>query len=327
MASDNEKDVQDVHSIYNSRLKANPKEAKFFLDMVDKLCMQFDGMPMDDILHLFWGEPRDVLEKIIKRANKREKKVEATFDAKDLKRPPTANILHQRAYKLKCDELKTKFDLKGCAEVYKKLPEKEKTKYQKEAARLKVEYTAEYARLRADAIKTGAFPEDKPKRPLSAFLLYLADVREEIASKYKDVAERKGVNAQISKDAGVMWKELTDKERSKYEDIYKKEKAVFDIKYKEWEQNEMQRRKKQENAPEQPDIPKDIKIETTGTKKSEKVVAKTEPKVLANKQVSDSEEEPEAPKTKVKAKPVSKQSDSEEEQVVVKTKPKVVKAK
>jgi hypothetical protein len=272
MASDNE---QDLHSIWNGRFKANPKEAKFFLEIVDKLGLQFDGMPVDEILQTFWGEPRDVLEKLIKKSNKREKKEEAKFDAKTLKRAPSANILFQKDFKAKCDSKGIKFNLKTCVEEYKKLTDKDKAKYQKESLRMKEEYNAEYARLRNEAIKNGDFPEDKPKRPLSGFLRYLADVREEITEKYKDVVDRKKINAQISKDAGEMWNALSDKEKAPYEIAYKKEKEAYEIKQKAWDNNEQVRLKKTGTEPASKSVP--VKIETAGSAK------KVEPKAKVNK--------------------------------------------
>ena len=328
MASDNE---QDQHSIWNGRFKANPKEAKFFLEIVDKLGAQFDGMPVEEILQTFWGEPRDVLEKLIKKANKREKKEEAKFDAKTLKRAPGANILFQKDYKAKCDAKGIKFDLKTCAEEYKKLSDKDKAKYQKESLRMKEEYNAEYARLRGEAIKNGDFPEDKPKRPLSGFLRYLADVRDEITEKYKDVKDRKKINAQISKDAGEMWNALSDKEKAPYETAYKKEKEAFEIKYKEWENKELERRKKNGAEPEEAKSAP-VKIETAGATK--KVDAKVQPKAQPKAQPEpeqeqepeqESETEPEQPVVKpatkkpsvkataTKAKPVVESADEQEE--------------
>ena len=304
MSSDTE---QDQHSIWNGRFKANPKEGKFFLEIVDKLGAQFDGMPVEEILQTFWGEPRDVLEKLIKKANKREKKEEAKFEVKTLKRAPSANILFQKDYKAKCDAKGIKFDLKNCAEEYKKLNDKDKAKYKKEAQRLKDEYNTEYARLRAEAIKNGDFPEDKPKRPLSGFLRYIADVRAEISEKYKDVEDRKSVNAQIVKDAGEMWQALTDKEKAPYELEYKKEKEIFEQKLKEWESKELERRKKNGAEPAKPDT---VKIETAGTKK-EPVPVEPEPK-----------QEPKKISAKIATKTVSTDSEDNEEQE--KPKPKKV---
>jgi len=326
MASDNE---QDQHSIWNGRFKANPKEAKFFLEIVDKLGNQFDGMPIEEILQTFWGEPRDVLDKLIKKANKREKKEEAKFDAKTLKRAPGANILFQKDYKTKCDAKGIKFDLKTCAEEYKKLSDKDKAKYQKESLRLKEEYNAEYARLRGEAIKNGDFPEDKPKRPLSGFLRYLADVREEITEKYKDVEDRKKVNAQISKDAGEMWNALSDKEKEPYEIAYKKEKEAFEIKHKEWESKELERRKKNGAEPATAKSA-DVKIETAGsTKKAPaKASAKAKPQDSEAEAEAEEQEEPvKAPatttkkasaKAPAKAKPQDSEAEAEEQEEPVK---------
>lgn len=308
MASDNEQEhqeQQDQHSIMNGRFKANPKEAKFFLEIVDKLAMQFNGIPVEDIIQTFWGEPRDVLEKLIKKANKREKKEEAKFDPKTLKRAPTANILFQKDYKAKCDSKGVKFDLKTCSEEYKKLSEKDKAKYQKEAQRLKEEYNTEYARLKAEAVKNGDFPEEKPKRPLSGFLRYLADVREEISEKYKDVDDRKGVNAKISKDAGEMWNALTDKQKAPYETAYKKDKEAFEIKLKEWENKELARRKKNGD----PDVP--VNIETAGTKKP---APKAEAPKAEEAQTDDTKSKSKATKAKPVASSASDSEDQEAEQ-------------
>lgn len=310
MASDNE---QDQHNIWNCRFKANPKEAKFFLEIIDTLESVFDGLSSSEILETFWGEPRDVLEKLIKKANKREKKEEAKFDAKTLKRAPGANILFQKDYKAKCDAKGTKFDLKTCVEEYKKLSDKDKAKYQKESLRMKEEYNAEYARLRGEAIKNGDFPEDKPKRPLSRFMRYLADVREEITEKYKDVEDRKKVNAQISKDAGEMWNALSDKEKEPYEIAYKKEKEAFEIKHKEWDSKELERRNKNSTEPAKS---ADVKIETAGSTKK----APTKASAKAKAQDSEIEEQEEPVKAQTTTtKPQDSEAEDEKQEESVKT--------
>lgn len=345
MSSDNE---QDQHSIWNGRFKANPKEGKFFLEIIDKLGAQFDGMPVEDILQTFWGEPRDVLEKLIKKANKREKKEEAKFDPKELKKPVSANLLFQRDYKEKCDKNGTKFNLKASAEEYKKLSDKEKAKYQKESERIKAEYKEQYENLRAAAIKNGDFPEDKPTRPVSAFIRYLASVRPELTEKFKDAVNRKNISAQISKAGGEMWGALSDKEKAPFEAAYKKEKEASEIKLRAWEEKETQRRKKQCANPA---APAEVKIETGGaaTEKAAKPKAKPAAKAAVPAQVvsdSDAEvnktatseveaEQVEKPvakksvsKTKVPVAAAATDSESEEEvkpkKVVSKAKPKTV---
>lgn len=293
MASDNEQQVQDEqHSIWNGRFKANPKEGKFFLEIVDRLGAQFDGMPVEEIIQTFWGEDREVLVKLIKKANKREKKEEAKFAPKELKKAPSANILFQRDFKARCDKTGGKFDLKTCSEAYKALSDKEKAKYKKEAETLKAQYKAEYERLRNQAISNGEFPEDKPKKPLSGYFRFLADVRGELSERLSSKYSGKDLNSNITKEAGQMWTALDDAKKAKYELAYKKEKEVYDAKMKDWEAMETQRRKKQstKNGAE----PAEVNIETSKPKQVAKPATDTE-----------DEPEPEQAKPKPKAKTVS----------------------
>jgi len=289
--SDNEAQ-QDQHSIWNGRLKTNFKEAKFFLEFLDALSERFDT-PNDEILHTFWGEPRDVLEKSIKKANKREKKVEAKFAPKDLKRPTTANILFQKDFKTKCDKDGTKFDLKACAVAYKALTDKERAKYVAESQRLKTEFKVEYERRRAAAIQSGEFPADKPKKPLTAYFRYLNEVRIQLQAKYAADDDRKAVNGKVAKDSAEMWKALTDKQREKYEAAYRKEKEQYDVVFAKWEATETKRRKGNDSAAVA------VAIESSGSKKTNTAAAPAPS--------SDSEAEPDtvkpAKQTRVKTVP------------------------
>ena len=310
MASDTEtKNITgDEHSIWNGRFKSNPKEGKFFLDFLDKLKNHFDGIPVDDVIQTFWGEEREVLEKLIKKANKREKKEEAKFSPKDLKKAPTANILFQRKYKEDCDKSNKKFNLKECSEAYKKLTEKDKAKYVAESQKLKEQYNDDFERLRTEAIKNGEFPEDKPKRPMTAYFRFLGDVRAKLSEKHKNMADRKAANGVITKEAAAMWNELSDKDKTKYEDAYKKEKEAFDVKQKVWESKETERRKRADGAPAE------VKVETSGAKKALTVAkadeSDAEPAAVvssaaASANASDAEVE-EKPKTKVAPKAAKK---------------------
>ena len=307
--SDNEAQ-QDQHSIWNGRLKTNSKEAKFFLEFLDALSERFDT-PNDDILHTFWGEPRDVLEKSIKKANKREKKVEAKFAPNGLKRPSTANILFQKDFKTKCDKAGTKFDLKACAAAYKAITDKERAKYVAESQRMKDEFNVEYARRRAAAIQSGEFPADKPKKPLTAYFRYLNEVRPQLQAKYAADENRKAVNGKVAKDSAEMWKALTDKQREKYESAYKKDKEQYDVVFAKWEATETKRRKGNDSAAAAVGL---VEIESSGSKKTNTAPAAA----------SDSEAEAEivkpAKQTRVKAAPVkpvvveSEQENDEEPQ-------------
>ena len=262
--SDNETQ-QDQHSIWNGRFKTNPSEAKFFLEFLDKLPAAGYDIPNDEILAFFWGESRDALEKHIKKANRREKKKEATFAPKDLKKPPTANILFQKDFKTKCDKNGTKFDLKSSAEAYKALSDKDRAKYVAESQRLKAEYQAEYDRLRDAAIQAGEFPADKPKKPLTAYFRYLNDVRAQLQAKYADDEDRKAVNGKVAKDSAAMWKALNDKQREKYENAYRQDKEKYDAALTKWGATETQRLKGNDLAA--------VAIESSGTKKAKATAA------------------------------------------------------
>lgn len=233
------------HSIMNGRFKSKPKDGKLFLEIADKLCDYFEGMPKDAIIQLFWGEPRENLDKLIKKDNKREKKVSATFAPEGLTKPSNANILFQRHFKAECDKKGVKFSLKDSAAAYKALSEKEKAKYVAEAAKLKEEYKKEFARLKAEAVKNGEFPEDKPKRPITAYLRYLNDVRAELMDKHKNTPNKKDINKLVAKESGEMWKALSDDEKAPYIEEFNKEKEAHDAVLKKWKDGEVARCKKQ----------------------------------------------------------------------------------
>jgi hypothetical protein len=296
--SDNE-DQQDLHSIWNGRLKTNAKEAKFFLEILDALNERFDT-PNDEILQTFWGEPRDVLEKLIKKANKREKKAEAKFTVKDLKKPSNANILFQKDFKAKCDKNGTKFDLKASAAAYKALSDKERAKYVAEAQRLKTEYTTEYDRLRAAAIRSGDFPEDKPKKPLTAYFRYLNEVRSQLQAKYAADVDRKAVNSKIGKESAEMWKALSDKQREKYDAAYQKEKEQYDAIFAKWEATETNRRKGNDHNSASTST---VAIESSGSKKT-KAPAAAAPAAATSDSESEAEVVKPAKQTRVKSTPV-----------------------
>lgn len=249
MATDNQQQMQqsDEVGIMQARFKAHPKEGKLFLEIVDKLvaCEQFEGMPGEEIIQLFWGAPREELDKLIKKANKREKKETVKFTPEGLTKPSSANILFQRQFKADCDKKGIKFNLKDCAAAYKALSEKDRTKYVKEAQTLKAEYKKEFERQREAAIKSGAFPEDKPKRPITAYLRYLNDVRAELMDKHKANPNKREINTLVAKDSGEMWKALSDKEKAKYISEFEKDKAAYDARLKAWKDGEVSRCKKQ----------------------------------------------------------------------------------
>jgi hypothetical protein len=270
-----DQDQNEKHSIYNGKYKKSPKDGKHFLDILDLLVDTFDGMPSDEILKLFWGDTRKSLEDIIKNSNKREKKAENKFDPK-INKPTNANILFQKDYIQQCINKNIKFKLIDSVIEYTKYKEmcasnNEPNKYIIESQNLKDAYTVNFNTLYNTAITSGSIPTPKPKRPLSAYFIYMADVRESLKLKYIDETDRKSVNAKICIDSGIMWKQLSDADKTKYLTIANEAKQKYKNTLTLWEYNELQRNKKNNSDSKSTDI----NIETTG---SSQIKPKPKPK-------------------------------------------------
>lgn len=272
VASTSDMEDQDQHSLWNGRLKRNPSEAKTVRDFIKLLHQHIvDDDGANEILKLVWGESQEVLDSLITKANKREKKQKDTYVAEGLKKPLTANHLFGKHFKVECDKNGTKFSLKDSSAAWQKLSEKEKNKFKKQAADDKAKYTAEYLKLRTSAITNGQFPEDKPKRPATVFFQYLAEVRPSLVKKHANDKDRKTANAQIPTDASAMWNALSDSEKEKYNLAYRKAKVESDEKMEQWNARETSRLKKLGGGGETANT-EEVNIESTGkvTKKKGK---------------------------------------------------------
>ena len=274
VTSTSDMEEQDQHSLWNGRLKRDPREAKTVRDII-KLLLQHivDEDGATEILKLVWGEPQEALDSLITKANKREKKKVATFQPEGLKKPLTANHLFGKHFKVECDKNGTKFSLKDSSAAWQKLTDKEKNKFKKQAADDKAKYTAEYLKLRSSAIKNGEFPEDKPKRAATVFFQYLAEVRPSLVKKHANDKDRKAANAQITSDASAMWNALSDSDKEKYNLAYRKAKIESDEKIEQWTSRETSRLKKLGGG-EASNV-EEVNIESNGkvTKKKGKAVA------------------------------------------------------
>ena len=260
-----EQDQNEKHSIYNGKYKKSPKDGKHFLDILDLLVDTFDGMPYEEILKLFWGNTRKSLEDIIKNSNKREKKAETKFNP-NINKPHNANILFQKDYIQQCSSNNIKFKMADCVIEYTKYKatcasNNEPNKYIIESQNLKDAYAINFSTLYNTAITSGTFPTPKPKRPLTAYFIYLADVRESLKLKYINETDRKAVNSKICIDSGIMWKQLSDADKTKYLTIANEEKQKYKSILTIWEYNELQRNKKNNSDNKSTDI----NIETTGS--------------------------------------------------------------
>lgn len=258
-------------ALMTSRIKANPSLGKFLIDINDRLKVMFDGIP--DLVSLFWGDSVESLNTFMKKANKRKVKEEAKFVPTGLKKPSNALNIFTKKFQEQCKATGTTYSHTAKNEAWGKLSDSEKSVYQKQYEEAKTKYEASLAKQREDAIKNGLFPEDKPKRPLTAYFHYLAEVRPQLAKKYaisdadakglskEDLAaKKKDNNLKISSEAGEMWKKLTDDQKAKYANMYKRDKEVYDTKMAEWTKRDLERRKKNGESVEEEPV-----IETAGS--------------------------------------------------------------
>ena len=271
--SDSEMENSDIendkHSIFNGDFKKNPTEAKNFLKHFNAIKEEFyDSDSEAKVLKFAWGESYEALTELVKKNNKKEKAKKTKFVSSNLEKPKKAIDIFGKLFSEESKEKGVKFSKDNNYLVSRKtawdaLSKKEQDKYINQAEKEQEAYDVEFAKQKSEAIKNGEFPEEKIKGPCTAYFLYLADIRPKLTEKFKNESDK---NTKITKEGGKMWKALSDKEKEKYMEIYKKNKAEYDIKNQEWKINEVERLKKQDGN----NTPADVKVESSGKKKAEK---------------------------------------------------------
>lgn len=275
---------QNKHSIFNGRFKQKPSEAKLFLEILDHLVDTYEEYPIDELIHLFWGNTRESLEEIIKKSKKREKKVKAKFAPINLEKPANAYNLYKKAYKQKCDEKKIKYDIKQVSEQYKSLSSSDKESFENEAKRLKNIYNIEYEKQRQLAIDNKLFPEDQPKKPLTSFFRFSKEHREAVTNDLKEAGNYEA--KLVVKNITELWKELTPSEKAPYIDAYNSDKQLYDEQMKIWNEKEASRTKNNitqtvfKTKPNLQNLP-DINIETNNVDSKPKNTKSKEKKSIS----------------------------------------------
>ena len=284
----------ETHSIWYGRLKNKPSEAKFFKEFLTELGKTFiDEEGVTDILSHFWGKSTEELESLIKLQNKREKKVKETFTP-ELAKPKSAYNLYCKDYAAQCKTKEIKFTLSNASTTWNELSVKGKEKFNKAAEAQKQEYDMKYKSLKGEAVKNGSLAEDKPKGPTTAFFRYLADNREAIKAKLTANGETEKLNTKITVEAGILWKALSEKDKTPYELAYREEKEKYSELIEAWKLKETSRLKKLDGKTE------DIKVEESGNASS--VVQEVNPEIqVAEKKATEEKEKTSDKKEKVKA--------------------------
>ncbi|KAL3853380.1 hypothetical protein ACJMK2_016926 [Sinanodonta woodiana] len=112
---------------------------------------------------------------------------------------------------------------KECSEKWKVMTETTKRPFEEKAATDKARYTREMASYSGKSKKD----EGKPKRPQSAYFLFLADFRTKMKGKNIDHKE-------ILKLAGEEWRKLTAEKKQPYENASQKEQKKYEAALSDW---------------------------------------------------------------------------------------------
>ncbi len=326
-----EQEVQNNTGVFTGRIKQKPELGKFLLDVMAALAKEFDGIPVEDFIAFIAGTDRENLEKNVRKANKRKVTNDAKFVSKDLKKPVSAMNLFTLKLKADCEKNNIKYTGELRNQKWSALPEKEKSVYQKQYEKARDEYKAAYDKQLQAAIKNGEFPEPKPKRGLTAYFHFLADVRPMLTAKYSVSDEdakgmsdtelkeaRKKVMKDIGREAGELWKALDEKKKLKYTNLAQKDKEEYQKKEAEWKQRDIARRRKLGEKTEK-DV---VQIESSEPKEEEKEEVQDEVKDEVKEEVKEEVKKATEKKTSTKKVTTPAQSEDEEHEAPKKAAPK-----
>jgi len=134
---------------------------------------------------------------------------------------------------------------KLCGAAWKAMTDEEKAPY---AAKYNTD-RARYLKEKEALDKQMGKDPDKPKRPQTAYFLFLADFRKEMAGKPLEDGEK------IPTLAGEKWRDLSSEDKKKYEELVEKDKVRYEKQMEEWRKTH-------------PDVPK----KTAAAKKKQQVI-------------------------------------------------------
>jgi len=182
-------------------------------------------------------ENQKALDKLIKISKKKEEKKEEKKINKHKDEPKRSSSSYICFCKAKRKEVKDKFkDLNNqeimvkLGELWKSLLENEKEKWDKEAEKDKERYKKDLEKFykeHPDQVKKPTI-----KRPLSAYVIYCNNKRNEIKDKNPSL-----VPTEIMSLLGKMWKDLSDKEKDQWKLLADKDKERYNKEISEEEKD------------------------------------------------------------------------------------------
>jgi len=225
--------------------------------------LAIDGQNRNQALNTFLGPITDddyeTLEAHLKKCKKSDKKKKSKFIPKDESGKPLKGILN--SYQLFCKDERPKIKADNpqisntemlsvlgaswnkLAKSKKALDKKRYQKYIDMNAKLKMERAKLIESLEKKAIENGEFEEPKPKRPMSAYFIFIhsEEMKQEIASKNISRSE-------MSKYKSSQWAKLSEEGQKPYYEKAELAKKQFDKEMIAWQKRCAKRKKKAEES-------------------------------------------------------------------------------
>ena len=246
------------NGIWTNRFKKSPKDGKLIIEFINIIKEQYAGFKNSDTNEL-WGlvcsvSMNDIM-KLYRKTSKRDLKKQSEFQPVNLEKPIRSG--RDMFVKELCARNKANGITMKIVEIgneWLKLDKMEQEKYNRKVARMKAEYQSAYDKQLKTAIDNGAYPEPKPKRPVSAYLQFRADIANMVHKKHvldprklegKTPEEVKAMKAEVKKtiqeDIDSQWKQLSESQLAKYKEIFNEDKKRFESEMKAWTERAKER--------------------------------------------------------------------------------------
>ena len=215
-----------------SNLKNSTVLLPFYFQILD-LVENHTTLSKEDFHALVDGKSIEEREKQLKKYRKRERRVRDKFVPENIQKPKTIMELFRQEYRQQCKDNNTAYDNDNFREAWSNIPSSERKRLEKQHEEELESYNKEYERQKKNAIQSGDFLPDEPKKGKNAYMIFKEYCRQNM-SKYFDKKERNEIksykNSQLMKLFGQKWneiKETNNEERIKFELLSKKDKHRY----------------------------------------------------------------------------------------------------
>lgn len=215
-----------------SNLKHSSILLPFYFQILD-LVENHTTLSKEDFHGLVDGKSIEERQKQLKKSRKRERKSRDKFVPEEIQKPKTVMHLFRQEYRQQCKDNNTSFENNKFLEAWANIPSSERKRLEKQH-QLEVEaYNKEFERQKKNAIQSGDFLPDEPKKGKNAYMIFKEYCRQNMPKYFnkKELKEIKSIkNPQLMKLFGKKWNEIKDtnnEERIKFELLSKKDKHRY----------------------------------------------------------------------------------------------------